>query len=751
MSPLTPESWDHLSRPRSEVSHLRAGLALSIGVGSLMILAVVGIVVVLGTPSPGTLAVLVVAIALAGIGLAMRRRPWGAWVSLASLALIVGMGIASPDTRVDVLVMGTYTVFFLAILSSSRGWGLVLIALGTLVMIVVVSRSDLQVQFGSLTINVGMVAVLQMVVAGGWMWWSWHAALDQAARRDARAAEQELVIAEAVALQERTRAWRAAITRTHETILNDLRYVLRAPTIDRARLREQLLTTRDRRAQPPVTAGIDGAMTPAALQARLAAEFEGIVEIHAGLGVDDWDDDVEPILLEVVRNIARHSDASRIDVTFDEQDGVRRITIEDDGAAPVDPSAEPGIGRSVVVGEALHALGARVEERPHRMTITLPSSPRSAPQAGRVLISLLGIVLISSSVGGSPQFLLLLAGASLTYVPVALAAFGLTALGAITVLRNRSIGAGIAGLATLLAVIVTWGLVTAQPACAAAPLVLTTINLSFNAFFTILLWVRNRWLWLLAIVPFMGVISLNAMPGVRCPIDSVDVLLSSAVIMPILILLSSMSARSAARWEMTDRERWEAEVTETARAEADVDLAVALGDSVDRAWAQMWVIAEGASVDDARRRRLRTMEAAIRASLQSDPRTSGGFVNAARQIVSAAGAVVVPVHVRALRGSADSRPLDPGLVSSLSRMVSNEPDAGASIHVFYDGYDDYLTLTVPATAAARWGFIPGWEESFGDCSVEVEYVGEAQGPGAEVTVMVSRRSSVTAPDPAVVG
>ena len=740
MSPLTPESWAHLSRPRSEVANLRAGLALSITVGIPIILAIVGIVIVLSAPSAATVAVLAVAVALAAIGWFLRRGPWGPWISLAALALIVGMGIASPDTRVDVLVMGTYTVFFLAILQSSRGWGLALIGLGTFVMIVVVSRSDLQVQVGSLAINVGMVAVLQMVVAGGWMWWFWHAALDEASRRDIRAAEQETVIAQATALQERTRAWRAAITRTHETILNDLRYVLRAPDIDRTRLRGQLLTTRDRRAQPP-SADTAVPAAPEDLQARLAAEFDGIVEVHDLAGGAEWDEEMEPILIELVRNIARHSDASRIDVTLDAEDDVRRITVDDDGTTPMDDSATPGIGRSVVVGEALHAIGARVDERPHRVTITLPRSARSAPKAGRVLIALLGIVLVGSAVGGSPQFLLLLTGASLTYLPVTLAAVGLTALGVVTVLRNQSIGPGVAGLAAVLAVIVTWGMVTAQPACAAAPLVLTTINLALNAFFAILLWVRNQWLWLIAILPFTGVLALDLMPGVRCPIEGADVLLSSAVIMPVLILLSWMSARSAARWESTDRQRWETEVAETARAEAELDLARALGDSVDRAWGQMWAIADGAELDDDRRRGLRTIEADIRASLQADPRTSGGFVQAARHLVSAASAAGVPVHVRALRGSADARPLPSDFIAKLSDMLTAEPHAGASIHVFCDGYEDYLTITLPAATAARGGFTPADTEDLGCCSIEVSYVGE-ECATADLTVMISRAALI---------
>lgn len=334
---------------------------------------------------------------------------------------------------------------------------------------------------------------------------------------------------------------------------------------------------------------------------------------------------------------------------------------------------------------------------------------------------------------------------------MAAAACALTALSVVTVLRGRPVDLRTATIGAALASVVTWGLVVAQPACGAAPLVLTTINLSLNAFFAMLLWARSRWTWLLVLPALAGVIALGLLPGVRCPLEIADVLLSSAVLMPLLIGLSWVSARSVARWQLQDRERWEAEIAAIARAEADVDLARALGDSIDRAWAQMWEIAEGADLDETRRRRLRTVESTIRSSLQADPRTSGGFVLSAQEIVAGAAAHHVPLHVRALRGSADPRPIGSELVARLIRMIVADPEAGASIHVFSDGHDDYLTVTLPAVAAARAGFVAGWVDETGGCSVEVAYVGEEHGHEDEVTVIVSRTSSIVGSEPAVMG
>ena len=97
---------------------------------------------------------------------------------------------------------------------------------------------------------------------------------------------------------------------------------------------------------------------------------------------------------------------------------------------------------------------------------------------------------------------------------------------------RAKVGLAVVAPAALFAAAVPWGLAAAQPACAEPPLVLTTINLSLNAFFAILLWARSRWSWLLVAPALAGVLALDLLPGVGCPLQGNDILLSSAILIP---------------------------------------------------------------------------------------------------------------------------------------------------------------------------------------------------------------------------
>jgi hypothetical protein len=77
-------------------------------------------------------------------------------------------------------------------------------------------------------------------------------------------------------------------------------------------------------------------------------------------------------------------------------------------------------------------------------------------------------------------------------------------------------------------------------------------------------------------------------------------------------------------------------------------------------------------------------------------------------------------------------------IDDLVAMLTGDPDAGASLQVFFDGYDDYLSLTLPAAAAARGGFAPGEPIDRGCCGIEVSFADASD--ESEVTIIVSRRA-----------
>ena len=686
--------------------------------------------------APARNAALLGAVIAIVVGTVLRARVIGLWLIEASLGGVIIVGLLGDPPPVEFLVMGTYCTVFFAIFLSSRRWGLAWIVIGVVVMAIVVSASTVYVDVAGRAFPVGSVAVLQMLVAGTWLWWAWQSIVAGAAEHDRLVRSRQQDIAEAVATQERTRAWRAAITRTHETILNDLRYVLRAPEVDCERLRDQLLTTRDARGEAPESAG-----SLRSIVDRVSPEFAGTVTLHASRGIESMPsgDVLESVLREILRNIARYADATQVSITALVADGVLTVEVVDDGTAEM-PRQAPGIGRPVVVGESLAGISGLSEEGPHRTRISVPlAAPRRARSIA-VLRLLVSVVLAGSALGGSLQFLLLLSGAGSAYVLVAIAALSVTVLATIVTVRGRTASSGLVVAAAMATAAVPWLLALLPAPCADNALALTTINLSVDALFATLLWVRTRWLWLLVLPTVAGVAALAAGLGSGCVTLTGGILVNSVFLVPVFLLVSWYSTRRADMRERSEEALWRRQIAERAYAEAAVELAAHLQDSVDQAWDLLWSIAEGRPVDRDCRHRLRTLDSAIRAAIQVDPRTAGGLTLAARDLVDEAVAQDRSVHVRALRGSADARPLPAHVLGLLETLILDDADDAAglqpSIHVFTDGIDDYLALSTSLSAAARAGLPPGASLEFDDITVESELTD--QGTEAEVTVLVRR-------------
>lgn len=723
---------------RSEVVTLRRGLSLAMIIAAWLavVISIVGSWARLSEFAPARHAALLGAAIAILAGTILRARILGLWLIEASLAGLIIVGLLGDPPPVELLVMGTYCTVFFAIFLSSRRWGLVWIAIGVVVMAVVVSKSTVHVDVAGWSFPVGSVAVLQMVVAGTWLWWAWQSIVASAAEHDRLVRSREQDIAEAVATQERTRAWRAAITRTHETILNDLRYVLRAPQIDRDRLKDQLLTTRDVREGAPIAvSSLSGIVD------RVCGEFPGTVTLDASDDVDVGSngDVLESALREILRNVSRYASATSVTITASTAGGNVTIEVVDDGRAPL-PDRPPGIGRSVVVGESLAGIGGRIDESPHRTRIALPLAAPRRTRSIAVLRLLVSVVLAGSALGGSLQFLLLLSGSGAAYLLVSMAALCVTVLATVVTVRGRTVSTGLVVAASISAAAVPWLLALLPAPCADNALALTTINLSADALFATLLWVRTRWLWLLVLPTIAGVGALAVGVGSGCVTLTGGILVNSIVLVPIFLLVSWYSTRRAALREQEDDALWRRQIGERAYAEAAVELAAHLQDSVEQAWDLLWSIAEGRPVDRNCRRRLRTLDSAIRAAIQVDPRTAGGLTLAARDLVDEAVAQDRSVHVRALRGSADARPLPPHVMGILETLVLDDADDAAelqpSIHVFTDGVDDYLSLSTSLSAASRAGLPPGASLEIDGITVESELTD--QGTEAEVTVLVRR-------------
>ena len=291
-------------------------------------------------------------------------------------------------------------------------------------------------------------------------------------------------------------------------------------------------------------------------------------------------------------------------------------------------------------------------------------------------------------------------------------------------------------------------LLAAEPPCGNEALIRTTLNLTVNAFFAILLWAPRRVAWFAVIPVVAAVLAPALIPNAPCSVPVGNLLANSILLMPLFIAVSWYAARVSERYRAADVELWRRQVRESSRAEVELDLARDLEGRVDEAWALMSEVAQGAELTAATRHRLRTLESSIRAVIQVDPRASGGMVHAARRIVQAAVDRGVPVHVRALRGSQDPRPLPEEIESLLLAILVESPDVRASIQVFNDGVVDYLTVSTRVTALDRVGYSVGEIREFPDGIVEADLAGDDEqherdaattdAGSREAVVMVSR-------------
>jgi signal transduction histidine kinase len=101
--------------------------------------------------------------------------------------------------------------------------------------------------------------------------------------------------------------------------------------------------------------------------------------------VDGLDEDAELALFRAVQeglsNVARHADARRVDVTLDQEEGVLRIDLVDDGRGPATMAAADGRMGLAGMRERLSAFGGHAElaaaaRGGARLTIRLPTPGR---------------------------------------------------------------------------------------------------------------------------------------------------------------------------------------------------------------------------------------------------------------------------------------------------------------------------------------------------------------------------------------
>lgn len=698
---------------------------------------------------------------IVAVGIALSRRVLGLWLVLLGLATVVAAAIVPSGSEpwIPVTVLMAYVVYF-SVFLTSRSVGLIIALSGAVVLAVLWASRPPNVIPGPLGVLAGWGAVAALLISGLAAWLAWNLLVAEARAADARLADLQAQTAASLAIQERARAWRSAATRVHESVLNTIRYVLTAPEPDRARLTHEASSAVDIEGTVP-----DGVPTVGSL----------VTAVQAAAAVDDLAVDVtvpdvalEPAVweavrgavVELVRNAARHSRGTRIQLTAGTAvAGNLKITVADDGVG-MPAGSRPGVGTQHVLAAALEEVGARLLVRtgPRGGTVATVIIPRVRPASERRTQARAyppfdkGRLLVTAPVAG-----ICLAGIAYFVMiafhtaPGSLAAAVSGLLGitfAVTIVLKRSrVSAWIAVVLVVIPGLVPWFLLEGAATCQQAAILAPVINVAGYCIMVVTAW--SRWwpgLVGLALWGSGSILAVTQLPP-TCRQSTLLAVGNSLVALPIILAVASAGARAYQRAQDRTQLTRSREIMERSRALAAVDINESLQGAVDEALVIVRAVADGAPFDDEMRRDLERIDGRIRAGIQVDPQSSGAMSVLAKSTIDEVSALGVTVNVRALVSSTDQRAL-PLLVQHLVYRLLAAPGPTATVQAFSDGEEDHLSLAVGRHALTEAGVRPGDTLHFDDVVVEVDDEGPPVDDGAECTILVSRPIGTDVPSTA---
>lgn len=685
-------------------------LAQAVGIGSAL--------------TPLQVGVTAASAGLTALALALNRVTAGAWLAVAAVAVLVLSVAADPPqtgSRVQVTT-ALFLVAYFGVLLLSRAWGLWWVVLWCAVWLVVAAPADLPITIAGNVVNVRPITLLQLIVSSLWLWTAWHRELRRVEARDVIARRFEASVLESITLQERIRAWRRSVVRTHETVLNDLRYVLDSATVDRGRLAEQLAQRRDFDPVAPVPRSLQSVVDSVGAVERLGPTLTMSVPA-AVMVTPDQGAALQSALTEAIRNARRHAGATEVAITASVEDGSIRLEVVHDGV-PRRSESEPGMGTAIVIRDSVESVGGRVAQLDGSLTLWIPtSSSGSAPvhptppvEPARVVMS---AIAAGNAIGGAPYYLLVAVVGGVSGLVAGVAAGAVALLGAHAQRRHRRVRPLMLLVASVLSLVALAALAQgAAGTCDEASVWLDVVILVVFGSSAIVLWAPTRWWWLVSVPTLVAaVVMLTFLP--TCP-EAVTINLGSIIAAPVCLVLVLASLRVGARRVAKLEELNRTEVQERSAAAAESDISERLRGAVDEATDVMEQIAAGAPADDDRRNRLRCLDGEIRATLQVSSAMPGGFALAALGLVRQCARNGTPVRVQTLRDSGDQRELPVALVRDLGRLLNSTAGVVPSIQVLTNSREDTLSITVTGSAVERAGLDRTWRHDFADGNAEIE-------------------------------
>ena len=607
----------------------------------------------------------------------------------------------------------------------------------------------------------GWIPSIQVAIVGLTVYFSWRTLQRECKRRDERILADRLSMHRALETQARGRVWHDAAVRIHESLLNEIRYVLAVARVDGPRLRTII--------EEMNAWEIENAPTPRMNLRELADSVVHTADLESRVRVVLWVSEVElpgetwlalrAATIEACRNLLRHTDTA--DVRLDARRDGSRLVIEVSGpGAPFRSRAPQGVGSALVIAEGLRAIGGDVAplENSEGVRMWVPMEfvdEAPAPTSSRFLAAMRAKgelegdsvfarsrVLMTTLIGamaGSGFLYFIALGPSLTeHMTLGILTMLLGILSVVIAyvipLGRIRIPSGIAVLLCLPSIGFLVLALTGTHSCAASIPLASAVNVTGFAIVIVGLWSRV-WVIVLGLAVWVALtISLiNAVPQ-TCTNSNYFPIINTLFIMPIAALGILIASRYNDRAQRMAEEVATRSDLERARAMAASEINERLRALVASALALLVEASEQDTLEPRLRRLLQVVEGRIRIAVQVDPQTSGAFAILAQEIVERAADREIPIDVRLIEASSSVETIDPALIDFIIEILADSWPELATLSVFSDGGDDYLTLTARVTPSHAGESV----RTFGRTTVEIDRAQEEMGVESGAAIIVSR-------------
>jgi anti-sigma regulatory factor (Ser/Thr protein kinase) len=581
------------------------------------------------------------------------------------------------------------------------GWILV----NVIHLAILVSRIDNPTIYFGIEMPLRTFSIIQLVTVAFWFNHSWFKQLEYVKARDALNKRMADSRESAIELQERTRRWRELLVHTHETVLNDIRSVLDSKKLDFDELKKQVLARRKltHKVHPDETYFSD-----------LMAQVQENVTLQIDLNITGAGTEIphnifialRSAIVEICRNFERHSKATKISAKASIVYGVLRIELFHNGKDTI-TSFDAGIGEGIVIRETLAEINAKFFRRISGIEISISLNQRQpafrtlgSTDLGRIAVS---AVCVANAVGGVLFSLSLLQSNIPSELVAGLCTFILTIFAAVVNWRRVPLNKNYMNVVTSFSVVQAVSTFFAIGATNSLDVLAINSVLAGFALISTIAWADSVKLWLCGIPWLVGLIAF------RTQIDpdssgTAIASLNTGYGIPAFAAAAVFGIIRGNQRLLESKELSALEIRERIFATSFSKLAKELDTTINDATKLLLRIAKDREVSPASKNSLRRIDSLIRAIIQVDPKTSGGFSKAALEIVRFAVENGVQIKVLMIRDQGLLLELPQELIDELKSIVQLSRDSKTAIQVLANSNSSILILKVSRNTAKKFKF-----------------------------------------------